>query len=811
MSAPERFPVAATLPVLLVALLAALALPRNNSLADGSGKSSTSIFSFQPAPLAAIDRAIEAAIGRSEIPGAVLHVESHGLPHRRVYGQRALVPTRAPMAEDTVFDLASLTKVLATAPAILKLIEDGTIELDGLAIKWLPELAGDSDRERITIRQLLTHTSGLIPVVRRRAPWWGYETAIQLATGSEMWARPDEKWRYSDVNFILLGEIVHRASGRQLDRFVTEEIYQPLGMADTGFLPDPGAVSRIAPTEDRGAYGLIHGVVHDPVARRMGGVAGHAGLFSTVDDIAKMVRMLLNGGELDGVRIFETETVALMTSVQTPKHISATRGLGWDIGSPYSGQRGERFPRGEGFGHTGWTGTCLWVDPGSETFYILLANRNHPSEKGKIKNLRYQVGSLVAQAVGIEKTPESARRAPPTSPGIVFQTAADPPAASQELVRNGIDQLVAENFEALKGLRVGLITNHTGIDHRRRTTIDLLHEAEKVDLVALFSPEHGIRGTLDTSNIDDSTDTRTGLPIYSLYKSDNRKPTATQLAGLDALVFDIQDIGCRFYTYIGTMGGCMEAAAESDLKFVVLDRVNPIGGTRVDGPVRARDGPRKFTAWHPIPVRHGMTVGELAGMFAEENGIDLDLTVVPVQGWRRDTDFDQTGLPWVNPSPNMRSLTQALLYPGVGLLEFTNISVGRGTDTPFEILGAPWIDDLQLVGELRAAQLPGVRFVPIRFTPDASVHANHECGGVRFVITDRDEFRPLDLGLTLAKCLHRLYPGNYNLGEKFNVLLQHSATLEAVAEDRGNDDIRKEWQPDLEQFLTRRSKFLRYE
>jgi uncharacterized protein YbbC (DUF1343 family)/CubicO group peptidase (beta-lactamase class C family) len=800
-------PVPATAIVVALALLMGSAILNRQAHAEGD----SARFAFRPAPLVAIDRAIEAAIDRREIPGAVLHVESHGLTHHRAYGQRALIPKRLPMTETTVFDLASLTKVLATTPAILKLIEDGTVELDGLAIKWLPELIGDASRERITVRQLLTHTSGLIPVVRRRDPWWGYDTAIERATKSEMWAKPDEKWRYSDVNFILLGEIVHRASGRRLDRFVQEEIYQQLGMADTGFLPDPSAIGRIAPTEDRGGYGLIHGVVHDPVARRMGGVAGHAGLFSTTADIAKMLRMLLNGGELNGTRIFKAETVALMTRVQTPEHISETRGLGWDIGSPYSGQRGERFVRGTGFGHTGWTGTCLWVDPGSQTFYILLANRNHPSEKGKIKNLRYQVGSLVAEAVGIEKQPDAAQAAPSAPVGPVFQTAADPPATDDGAVLNGIDQLVADDFAALDGLRVGLITNHTGIDRQRRTTIDLLHAAKNVELVALFSPEHGIRGTLDTSNIDDSVDTRTGLPIYSLYKSDNRKPSDTQLASLDALVFDIQDIGCRFYTYIGTMGGCMEAAADHDLRFVVLDRVNPIGGNEVDGPVRARDGPRKFTAWHPIPVRHGMTVGELAAMFAEENRLDLDLTVVPVQGWRRDIDFDQTGLPWVNPSPNMRSLTQALLYPGVGLLEFTNISVGRGTDTPFEIIGAPWIDDLQLAEHLTAAKLPGIRFIPIRFTPDASVHADAECGGVRFVISERQEFRPIDLGLTLARTLHRLYPEDYNLREKFDVLLQHPATLEAVAGDQAIETIRQGWQPDLDEFLARRAKFLRYE
>lgn len=808
---PPALAVAIVLAVVVI-LLDLLSVFQSDA-AETTGSSDD--FSFNSSALTKIDRAIRTAVARREIPGAVLWIESHGKVRHRAYGNRTLIPSRHPMLEDTVFDLASLTKVLATTPAILKLIEDGIIELDGPAIKWLPELVGDADRERITIRQLLTHTSGLLPIVRRREPWWGYQAAIARATKSEMWSKPDEKWLYSDVNFILLGEIVQRASGRRLDRFVWEEIYQPLGLTNTGFLPDTAAVSRVAPTEDRGAYGMIRGLVHDPVARRMGGVAGHAGLFSTASDMAQLLRMMLNSGQLGEVRIFNPETIALMTSVQTPDRISATRGLGWDIGSPYSGQRGGRFSKGEGYGHTGWTGTCLWIDPKSQTFYILLSNRNHPSESGKIKNLRYQIGSLVAEAVGIEKADGEQRANAPPASTPYFQTAADSPSPKNgqpaQTVLNGIDELVASDFAAIDRMRVGLITNHTGIDRQRRTSIDLLHAAENVELVALFSPEHGIRGTLDTSNIDDSTDRRTGLPIFSLYKSDNRKPTTAQLGQLDALVFDIQDIGCRFYTYIGTMGGCMEAAADHDLKFVVLDRVNPIGGHRVDGPVRAQNGPRKFTAWHPIPVRHGMTVGELAQMFAAENRLDLDLTIVPVKGWRRAMEFDRTGLPWVNPSPNMRSLTQALLYPGVGLLEFTNISVGRGTDTPFEIIGAPWIDDLELATELSDANLPGIRFVPIRFAPESSVHADSKCGGVRFTITDRDAFQPLDLALVLASTLHRLYPDSYNLRQKFDVLLQHELTLDAVANDRPITEIRHLWKRDLNDFQQRRKKFLKYE
>jgi len=775
--------------IAIVLALGVLALWLVLQLATATDDASSE-FEFREAPLTAIDNAIAAVIDRREIPGAVLWIESHGKTHRRVYGDRALVPNREAMTEDTIFDLASLTKVLATTPAIMLLVERGQLELETKAVSLLPEMAGDAERESITIQQMMTHTSGLLPVVRRRDAWWGYDEAIRRACTSEMWSRPGEVWRYSDVNFILLGEIVRRISGRSLAQFTREEIYQPLGMAETGFSPARDLQPRIAPTEDRVAYGLIRGVVHDPVARRMDGVAGHAGLFSTSSDIAKLLRAQLKH---NASSFLKAETVSLMTSVQTPPDITAKRGLGWDIGSPYSGQRGDRFPPLGGYGHTGWTGTCLWVDPGSETFYILLSNRNHPGESGKIKQLRHTVGSLVAEAVGIEKL------SPPSAGDESLNTA-------QAL--NGIDVLVAENFAPLAGKRVGLITNHTGIDRHRRTTIDLLAEAENVELVALFSPEHGIRGTFDTANIDDEVDQKTGLPIHSLYKSDNKKPSAAQLKGLDALVFDIQDIGCRFYTYIATMGNSLEAAADHGIDFVVLDRINPIGGHRVEGPVR--DGERKFVAWHDIPVRHGMTVGELAKMFVAENQFEVDLTVVPVTGWQRETYFDATGLPWINPSPNMRSLTEALLYPGIGLLEFTNISVGRGTDTPFEQIGAPWINDIELAGELSAAGLSGICFTPIRYTPDASVHAKEECGGVRFTITDREQCQPIDVGFTIAAALHRLYPEHYNLAEKFNVLLQHPASLAAVENGTTLEAIVTLWAEERSRFLKRRQSFLLY-
>ncbi|MCZ7640852.1 MAG: DUF1343 domain-containing protein [Verrucomicrobia bacterium] len=563
-------------------------------------------------------------------------------------------------------------------------------------------------------------------------------------------------------------------------------------MHDTGFNPPAAKRARIAPTEVENGQPL-RGVVHDPRARRLGGVAGHAGLFTTAADLARFARLLLAGGELDGVRLFQPETVRLMTSVQTPPGLPR-RGLGWDIDSPYAGPRGELFPLGS-YGHTGWTGTSIWIDPFSRTFVIFLSNRNHPTEAGNVIALRRAIGTLAAQAVvgfNFSYVPGALPPEPGSRSPAAATTTAEPPAP----VLNGIDVLVKRKFAPLRGLRVGLITNQTGHDRARRPTIDLLRSAPDVRLVALFSPEHGLRGSLDEA-VGDTVDEPSGLPVYSLY-GETRAPRPAQLAPLDALVFDVQDIGCRFYTYISTLGLCLEAAAQAGKKFFVLDRVNPINGLSVEGPVHT--GPSSFVAFHRLPLRHGMTVGELARLFNRERGWQADLTVIPVEGWSRAHWLDQTGLPWTNPSPNMRRLTAAILYPGVGLLE-SAVSVGRGTDTPFEIVGAPYVDDVRFAEELARAGVPGVRYVPIRFTPRASTFKDQPCGGVLLVLTNRDALDAVDLGLTLALTLRRLYPDQFALG-KLRPLLTDAATLTAIEAGKPLADIRRGWSAELAAFQT---------
>lgn len=376
-----------------------------------------------------------------------------------------------------------------------------------------------------------------------------------------------------------------------------------------------------------------------------------------------------------------------------------------------------------------------------------------------------------------------------------------------ETVRCGIDVLQRDGFRQLAGKRVGLITNQTGINRRGEWTARILQQASNVDLVALFSPEHGIAGKLDTARIGDSEDSKTGLKIYSLYGA-SRRPTTASLRAVDVLVFDIQDIGTRFYTYISTLGNAMEAAAEQDVEFVVLDRPNPINGIDVDGPVLDA-GRESFVGYHTIPVRHGMTVGELAQMFKAERSIDVRLTVIPVERWRRADFFDRTGLLWVNPSPNMRSLTEAVLYPGIGLLETTNLSVGRGTDTPFELIGAPWLDGQRLAAHLNRSALRGIRFVPLRFTPDSSKYAGQECGGVAFVITDRAKFRPIDTGLEIARQLRSLYQDEWDY-KSFNRLLASQTVWTAVGEKLPLPQIRTLYRDSLDRFKQRRRKFLIY-
>jgi uncharacterized protein YbbC (DUF1343 family) len=748
----------------------------------------------------AVDDAINQALAQKRMPGAVLIVGHAGnVVYRKAYGNRAEVPSAEPMTLDTIFDIASLTKVVATTSSLMKLFEQGKFQLDDKITQYIPEFQGG--KSDITIRNLLTHFSGLKPDVPLATPWSGYETGIRLACTTAPDGPPGARFVYSDINFILLGELVHRLSGQALNDYAHANVFAPLKMNETMFLPPQALLPRIAPTERlAGTDHILRGVVHDPTARNMGGVAGHAGLFSTADDLARFAQMMLNRGELDGARLFDPFTVERFTEPQSPPDQPILRGLGWDIDSPLSRNRGELFPIGS-FGHTGFTGTSMWIDPSTQTYVILLANSVHPSQRPALSPLRSQVATIVAASVGIEA--QSA-----AIPATTSAATTPPDATRNATTQTGLDVLVANHFAPLQGKRVGLITNQTGLDSRGRRNIDLMRQAG-VKLVALFSPEHGFAGVEDREGIRDAVDPATGLKVFSLYGATQR-PTPEMLRGLDALVFDIQDVGARCYTYETTMAYAMESAAKAGIEYYVLDRPNPITGTHVEGPLLDAANKSFIGYWPGLPMRHGMTMGELAQFYNGENKIGAKLTVVSMTDWQRGDWFDSTNLPWVNPSPNMRSLKAATLYPGVCLLEYSkNYSVGRGTDSPFEQIGADFIGGRELAAYLNARQIPGVHVYPTSFTPTDSNFKGKRIEGVRFEIVNRDLLDSTRLGIEIAGAIRKLYPGKIDFQIDAKLIGSHDA-IRRIAAGEDPRTIVESFAEGVAEFVSLRAKYLLY-
>ena len=758
---------------------------------------------FSPAP--AVDDAINQAIAQGRLPGAVLFVGHNSqVVYRKAYGRRALVPRVEDMTLDTIFDCASLTKVIATTSSLMKLFEQGKFRLNDRITDYIPEfMDGKSD---ITIRNLFTHFSGLQPDVPLKDPWNGYETGIKLACTFKPAGPPATRYVYSDINFILLGELVHRLSGKMLNEYARDNIFQPLGMKDTMFQPPSSLIPRIAPTERWPVKTgpPLRGIVHDPTARNMGGVAGHAGLFSTAADLSRFAQMMLNGGELDGVRLFSPLTVAKFTEPQSPPDQAILRGLGWDIDSPHSGNRGELFPIGS-FGHTGFTGTSIWIDPSTRSYLILLSNSVHPDQRPALTPLRGKIATIVAAGVGLTVQRVTAQTG--------YNEALAGPGLRRQVARNGqtltgLDMLAAEKFAPFAGKRIGLITNQSGLSRDGRRNVDLMRDAG-IQIAALFSPEHGFLGKEDRPGIQDSVDFKTDLKVFSLYGTTTR-PTPDMLKGLDALVFDIQDVGVHFYTFETTMAYAMEAAATAGVPFYVLDRPNPITGTRVEGPLLDAANKSFVGYMHGEPVRHGMTMGELAKMFNGEGKLGAKLTVIAMQDWSRGDWFDSTGLSWINPSPNMRSLNAAILYPGVCFLESPrNLSVGRGTDAPFEQIGADFIGGRELAAYLNAREIPGVRVYPTAFTPAESNFKGVRIEGVRFQITNRDVLNASRLGMELMAAMEKLYPGKVDFAASRRIVGSDDLIrrLKAGEDPRALETL---LQDDVEAFARKRAQYLIY-
>ncbi len=811
--------------------------------------------------LASIDALVNKDIADKKLPGAVVIVGHKGkIVYRKAFGNRALVPNVEKMTVDTIFDVASLTKVVATTTSIMILVERGQLRLSDTIGKFIPEIE-DEAAKKVTIQQLLTHVSGYAPDFDLQKKWTGQGGMLEALKKEKLRTPPGTKFVYSDIGFIVLGEIVRRFTSygdnigwhdRKVDFFSERNIFDELDMKNSFFIDvdevekterksierfvkEEDLIPRIAPTEnikgqnnylgskfegdDKTGNQMLRGQVHDPTAFRMGGVAGHAGLFSTADDLARFCQMLLNGGILDGKRVLSANTIARMTAPIVVSEDGATRGLGWDMNTAFSSNRGELFPLGS-FGHTGFTGTSVWIDRVSQTFVVFMSNRVHPDGKGDVTPLRAKIATVAASA--IEDTPVEmfrlAESAYASQVAAQIEKFKEQKAAAQNEtianrksqianVLNGIDVLEKSNFKDLENLKIGLVTNQTGRNLAGKPTIDVLKEAKNVQLVALFSPEHGIRGELDQEKINDSKDEKTGLPVYSLY-GETRRPKPEQLKDLDAIVYDIQDVGARFYTYTATLRNVLEEAAKAGKPVYVLDRPNPINGVTVEGPLADEDK-LSFIAAHTIPVRYGLTIGELAQMMNVERKIGANLKIIKMENWSRAQYFDETAQTWINPSPNMRSLTEATLYPGIGLLETTNVSVGRGTDTPFEIVGAPWIDAAKLASYLNGRNLNGVRFVPIKFKPNASVLKDENCSGINIVIVDRAKFKSVRTGIEIAAALRKLFPTDWK-SESYNRLLVNNEIFEQIKRGEEPETIENSWQKNLDEFNKRRAQFLLY-
>ncbi len=742
-----------------------------------------------PAVLAAIDDLVARALAAGKLPGCVVAIGRHdSILFERAYGSRSLQPTVTPMTTDTVFDLASLTKPLATASSIALLADRGQVDLDAPLRKYLPELG---DRGVATLRQALTHTGGFVADTPYGDYGAGPDEAVRRIARASLRYVPGADSRYSDVGFILLGEVVRRVSGKDLAAFARDEVFAPLGMNETGYLPPPPLVARAAPTENvEGRW--LQGEVHDPRARLLGGVAGHAGVFSTAGDLALFARSMLGG------RPSFLSPRALRGLVAPHDVPRGVRALGWDVRSPYSTNRGVRLsPRA--FGHGGYTGTSLWIDPGKDLFIVLLSNRVHPDGHGDVNPLAGAIADLVARAVA----PDVAATPPPCRAASATGVRAD--------VETGLDVLVAERFAPLAGRRVGLITNASGVSRDGKRDVDLFVSdaatRAEVKLVAIFAPEHGLATDQDAV-VASGRDARTGLPVYSLY-GDHFTPSDAELAGIDTLVLNLPDVGVRFFTYASTMHRALRAAAAHDLRFVVLDRPDPIDGIHVEGPVLA--GPRSFVNHAVLPVRHGMTMGELALLVDAQDHAGAELLVVPLRGWSAEKMWDDLKLPWVAPSPNLRTPGEALLYPGVALLEATNVSVGRGTPSPFELVGAPWMDGGKVAAALATipGALRGVRVEPATFTPTASKFQGQRCSGIGIAVTDATTFEPVTLGLALAVVLRRLYPSAWDLAG-LAPLLSSKDALAAIERGATVDDVVATYRAGLAKFVAQREKYLLY-
>jgi uncharacterized protein YbbC (DUF1343 family) len=717
-------------------------------------------------------RALAKAVRDAGAPGAVAWLgHRDSVAYSGAAGNRSTHPTAQAAALNTPYDLASLTKVVATTTAAMQLVERGALDLAMPVFELvpLPNLRG------VTVRHLLTHTSGL---PAHKDLYREVNTAdAMLARIGELdlsWA-PGTRRRYSDFGFMLLARIVSLTAKDSFDAYCAREIFVPLGMTDTAFNPPPPLAAHAAATEQCAWRGrLLQGEVHDENAAAMGGVSGHAGLFSTAPDLAKFCEALLSGGLLRSEALDQ-----MLRPAQVPGY--AWQGLGWKLDGWMSGNEGY-LPSRWSFGHTGWTGTSLWLDRDTGRYAILLSNTCHPTRANRDNVSLRQVFHIPVSRAWYPRRTNA---------------------------QTGLDQLAVDEFDALRGKRVGLLTNVAAVNAHGVQAQHLLRDAPGVQLRHLFGPEHGLRTQAEAGA---SVASETGsVPVTSLY-GDRTAPTPEELARLDMLVVDLPDVGARYYTYAATLLDCMRACAAANKPVLVLDRPNPLGGEIVEGPVAQVFGRNVCVA--PMPVRHGMTLGELALFMHRALAVPGDAPrVIPADNWPRELMWYDSGLPWRPPSPNLPDADTALLYIGNALFEGVNISEGRGTGQPFQLIGAPWLDPARVLENFDAAFATGVEITPATFTPrpiagkSSSPRFNGEtCKGFRFALYDRDAARPFMMIVALLRAIARTHGPQLEFLPFFDTLAGGPWLREQILADAPLDGIASECARQCAEFQSRRIK-----
>lgn len=716
-------------------------------------------------------KALDTAVSASLSPGAVALVgDVHHTYFHAATGLRQAVPEPLPALPTTPYDLASLTKVVATTTAIMLLREDGALDLDQPVSEIVPIPAFGA----FTVRHLLTHTAGLVAGL----PY--YKTASSIDEMLQRYAEREPDWppgtrrRYSDVGFMILGRAVELAARDSLDAFCAKRIFKPLGMKCTAFNPPKAWRDTCAATEDCAWRGrLLVGEVHDENAYAVGGVSGHAGLFAPAEDLALFCRASLSG------KLLPEKVLDEMTRLgQAP--VYPWQGLGWQLDPWASGKEGF-LPSRSAFGHTGWTGTCIWMDRRTGLFGILLSNTCHPSRANRNNEiLRRTFFSAVARQFYPRTTN----------------------------AHSGLDRVVWEGFAMVRDKRFALLTNHAAVDQLGRHILDVFALDPRVKPTRLYSPEHGIRGDVEAG---EAVASEPGdVPIISLY-GERKRPSRDELKNVDLFVIDLQDVGARYYTYAATMFDCIRACGETRTPVLVLDRPNPVGGDTLEGPIATDVGSPVCAA--PVPIRHGMTMGELATCFVDTllTGPKPSLSVSALDGWQPERLFDECGLPWTPPSPNVPKARTALLYTGTCLFEGTNLNEGRGADTPFEMIGAPWLDPAAVIRKIRAADRPGCSLVPVTYTPRAIPgkasdprYRDQECQGIRIVVQDPHKVRAFTLAVALLIAIRNRHSGEFQWEPSFDVLAGSKDLRCAIETGKSARRIIAECASALDAFNTKR-------